>query len=890
MNHHPPPHQTGSPPIFEFFNGVSRGETQESPAVQSVEETAENVTRPSGYTPSFHQQSSFHASETNTNHFRNNNENNNNDSSEIDTVSADQERQVLLLMLLAQVCALHDPTPKTFTIHVIELYERGLLNRDSINFLFELGLVPSISPALTNALLQVARTHTAAAAADAPSRSDHSSSEGAKHPATSEAYVLIANELALTTTTTTTRTTTSSHQTATKLAALIAASGDPQRSAEAYAIRATLAQYEKLQLQTRSGNTVAGNNGDDDGLGSPSSDTMQQQPWDAKHFPLSLSRYQREFVQIALLASGSFGQVFHATRKMDGCDYAIKKIDFGATGYSSETIQEVVREVECLAKVSDHPNVVRYYTSWLEPSWMTGGPTVELTATQTSPSGSPTHGQQRRQPHQRLLMDNPLPDLMQLGIPRDDGIQRSSAFQDPTCQSYDESSSFYHQHQRGDVSPDSTGASSYGMWHRQRFSFGSSEDYSDQKWTSYQEQSVETLEGPTITENDESSSTVLFVRNPHSHRDAPNDRRRKGSNKRTAEKPAYRYQISMFIQMQLCHPASLADWIRERNRNVRETAYEERIGPALDIIEQIARGLEHVHEKGIIHRDLKPANCFVSGNGREIKIGDFGLSRQLQTIKCSSPLARQNDAATADISAVEGERSYMSGNEEWQYAENGVTIVDPYSTNVLTQYHKPSTFFDHLLTAGIGTRSYAAPEQLTTNTYSTAADIFSLGLILLELVCCFETEHERLHNFQQCRQSQCVQQWLIDSYPDVARIIIACTQPDAMKRPSANTVLCMLSAHRLQKGAPSASIPSNNSSTVLMSPDVGPKGVLLRRSIELRELELEHHKRQVAEKEKEIEQLRKQMQELHTSRTPGTSSPPCQAITTVQKGKVVPAD
>jgi len=31
-------------------------------------------------------------------------------------VSVDHERQVLLLFLLAQVCALHDPTPRTFTV------------------------------------------------------------------------------------------------------------------------------------------------------------------------------------------------------------------------------------------------------------------------------------------------------------------------------------------------------------------------------------------------------------------------------------------------------------------------------------------------------------------------------------------------------------------------------------------------------------------------------------------------------------------------------------------------------------------------------------------------------------------------------------------------------
>ena len=57
------------------------------------------------------------------------------------TVSVDHERQVLLLFLLAQVCALHDPTPRTFTVHVLGLFEQGILDREAIQFLFELFLI-----------------------------------------------------------------------------------------------------------------------------------------------------------------------------------------------------------------------------------------------------------------------------------------------------------------------------------------------------------------------------------------------------------------------------------------------------------------------------------------------------------------------------------------------------------------------------------------------------------------------------------------------------------------------------------------------------------------------------------------------------------------------------
>eukprot|EP00835_Amoeboradix_gromovi_P004970 NODE_427_length_8836_cov_0.452215.p1 type:complete len:484 gc:universal NODE_427_length_8836_cov_0.452215:4761-6212(+) len=90
----------------------------------------------------------------------------------------------------------------------------------------------------------------------------------------------------------------------------------------------------------------------------------------------SQSRYKSEYQEICKLGKGAFGYVTKVKHLLDHQIYAVKKIrvslkrnhpSFSLTEDALTMENDILKEVVLFAKISHHPNVIRYYSAWLEP-------------------------------------------------------------------------------------------------------------------------------------------------------------------------------------------------------------------------------------------------------------------------------------------------------------------------------------------------------------------------------------------------------------------------------------------------------------------------------------------------------------------------------------------
>ncbi|KAJ3089209.1 Eukaryotic translation initiation factor 2-alpha kinase [Quaeritorhiza haematococci] len=633
---------------------------------------------------------------------------------------------------------------------------------------------------------------------------------------------------------------------------------------------------------------------------------------------LQPSRFREDFVSTRRLGKGAFGSVWRVTHRLDGREYAVKIIRAGgASGASKkrtfawpklgdnvgnededDEFWKILREVKAQAQFF-HPNVVRYYSAWLE---------------------------------HHAFVDNGDED-------EDDGEEESEDSEDSKEEDGQDFVSF-------DESVDSSSMSSSSSSSTKESNSSSSYSSSSSSTKSSSDSNFDSRQNtqPTRKIRARPTHSRSLTSPRHSHPHLPHGLQH---HLPPHQQPPHQ-DLTLFIQMELCD-FTLQDWIESRNARFvaarkRKDGKCEGVGPAdegrrdgyeaLRIVRDVVSGLEDIKPKNIywfsggtgktgggshIQTSNRSNGSFSTGSSGSSstgsvgetfgdiedfvdivrkgwasgvgswKVGDFGLvtndtpasvsSSSASTsavvpspvwggteteagIKVvSSPLSSSPTNVNATGESDLGSRVGMNGGPsvgrgptdcanqdddgESDRSDSTVSVggQSSVSKRLSVVLHQRGGVVgggigaidggvgvgmrrQYSRTEGVGTATYASPEQLhpystptstptqpnapTTSSsqartnsttsasptcpphpysYTSKSDMYSLGIVLFELLNPFETGMERVICFRDLREMRTLPEGFVRKWPKEAALILWLTSENPDHRPSASELL-----------------------------------------------------------------------------------------------------
>jgi len=207
---------------------------------------------------------------------------------------------------------------------------------------------------------------------------------------------------------------------------------------------------------------------------------------------------------------------------------------------------------------------------------------------------------------------------------------------------------------------------------------------------------------------------------------------------------------------------------------------------AANWLARLTAGLGAIHSTGFIHRDLKPSNILLDEALQQCKITDLGVSRALHRTK--------EEALANGVGMLPTNSRYDKpggsavGSCVSESLQERQSMVSENMGSMLSGY-----------TVRPGTIAYTSPEANEGSHYGCEADIFSLGVVLLELLTLHAPPEPRLGQVPSATASMDRAQVLLSEAPpgagaeptlwqELKRLNIWMLRPDPQRRPTAREI------------------------------------------------------------------------------------------------------
>ncbi len=520
-------------------------------------------------------------------------------------------------------------------------------------------------------------------------------------------------------------------------------------------------------------------------------------------------KFKNSFIDVSVLGKGSFGEVYKAMHKLEGQYYAVKKIGLKLKKNEDLRTSKVFREITSMIKLR-HSNIVRFITSWVEEDIDDPNHNCSENDIFFEDSKNFSVDHKFKTKNYNSFGKNKKKDILKdkKMCPKTVFFKKSN-FMNESCNISDENKIEKNINQENSFSSEIEINNSFSI----------EDDDIGKKLDNFEKKSKKNF-AKNIKKNLSNGSIdfeIIFdeEESPQEERISPPKLLNKKSKTRNKSK-SNKIKIYLYIQMELCSGKSLNNYILDPDNKL-----EEKI--VFYIFTQILEGLIYIHSRGVVHRDIKPGNIFIEKG--EIKIGDFGLAKiidkkkllfscnkiksyfdisqndtndgyheknhnfqqpSLECLELDNKLNKKNAKSIkfTKKNAKKTQKPDISLQKEKNSKQNTLRQnIENIDKNSMFKFKESKILLSTSeLSSNIGTPLYNSPEQLNTNNYDYKSDIFSLGIILFELLSNFTTFSEKVKDISYLNMYHEVPDHFYQNFPEVSKFIRILIHPDPARR------------------------------------------------------------------------------------------------------------